>query len=590
MPLSRALLRPLALGLLLGGAAAWLVLRFSDSVPSGPPDSGALLPAPPPWSWRDTPTPPLLAPASVALSISAWLSLRSPDGAPADFASRAAALRALLVRLPATGFPTLVDSLARSTRDDDTLFLRETFDSWAALDAPAAARWAAARGAASLDFARDALRLWIAQDPSAAAAWVCALPDKDMAARLAGPALSALAEKDPARALALARSRGESFRLSALSGIVEALGRADPAGTVRTYGPELWLGGAGLYTLRGPLTAWVNQDPAGALAWLVAQPLDPMRGANNFSWINSLGNRSPEWRRAVADAFLKTPDQTRRAVALQPILSDWGREHPEEALAWLDNLPDPDLRLTLLERSAGRYSPENPDQALPLVLALPEGESRAWQLSQILTAWAQKDASAALAWIQANDLPGVAAAGYQVQGALLANIARDEPQTAVAEWTALKDPKAREVALPWIVQSWSAKDPVAAIRWAEAQNQSMGKPLQLDPGIVSRWAAKEPEAALRWIEAWIPTQPKPLADRWAPDFFSALGYDGETRLPRADTANLLMKIQDPALRSATLAKHLAEWRTKDPAAAAAWLKSQTVLTPAEATALAAPAP
>ena len=589
MPLSRALLRPLALGLLLGGAAAWFARR-----PAAPhPNSGLSSPhltSPPPWSWRDSDTPPPIPTTFVAPSISAWLSLRSPGGAPADFATRAAALRALLVRLPPTGFPALLDALARSTRDDDALFLREAFDNWAALDAPAAARWAVSRGAASLDFARDALRLWIAQDASAAAAWVCALPDKDMAARLAGPALSALAEKDPARALALARSRGESFRISALSGIIETLGRADPAGAVRTYGPELWLGGAGIYMLRGPLTAWVKQDPAGALAWLVAQPFDPMRGANNFSWINSLGNRSPEWRRAVADAFLKTPDQTRRAVALQPILSEWGKEHPEEALAWLNSLPDPDLRLTLLERSVGQYSPENAAQALPLVLALPEGESRAWRLRQILADWAQKDASAALAWIEANDVPGAAAAGYDVQGTLLAKIARDEPQTAVAEWTALKDPKAREATLEWIVSAWSTKDPVAAIRWAEAQSQAMGKPLKLDPGIVSRWAAKEPEAALRWIEAWLPTQPKSLADRWAPYYFTALGYDGETRLPRADTAKLYAKIKDPAMRSATLAKHLAEWRTKDPAAAAAWLQSQTVLTPAEATALAAPAP
>ena len=580
-----ASIRFVVFGLLLFATALWFVLR--PARPSPEPGSAPITNHQSsiisPWSWRDAPTPPSLAPASASPAIAAWLA----QSDSADFAARAVSLRALLVRLPSSGFPSLVDSLASSTRDEDARFLREAFDNWAALDAPAAARWAAARGAASLDFARDAVRLWTTQDPSAAAAWVCAQEDETVASRLAAPALTALAEKDPVRALALARSRGESFRLSALSGIVETLGRADPAGTIRTYGPELWLGGAGLYMLSGPLTAWVKQDPAGALAWLVAQPRDPIRGANSFDWINSFGNRSPEWRRSVADAFLKTPDQTHRAAALQPILSEWGKEHPEEALAWLNTLPDPDLRLTLLERSAGQYSSENPAQALPLVLALPEGSNRAMQLTQILTAWAQKDASAALAWVQANDLPGVAAAGYQVQGTLLANIARDEPQTAVAEWTALKEPKAREVTLPWIVQSWSAKDPVAAIRWAEAQSQALGKPLQLDPETVSRWATKEPEAALRWIEDWISKQPKTTADHMGPYYFSALGFNDQTRLPRGDTANLYAKIQNPALRSATLAKHLAEWRTKDPAAADAWLKSQTALSAAEISSLSA---
>jgi hypothetical protein len=582
-------LRVLALGLLLGATATWFALRPSDRATS---DSAPIINHQSliinNWSWRDSDTPPPLPAASVAPSISAWLALRAPDGSPADFATRASALRALLVRLPSAGFSALVDALVRSTRDEDALFLREAFDNWAALDAPAAARWAASRGTASLAFARDAVRLWIAQDPSTAAAFACSVDDETIAASLAGPPLAALAEKDPARALALARSRGESFRISALSGIVETLGRADPAGTVRTYGPELWRGGSGLHMLRGPLTAWVKQDPAAALAWLVSQPRDPIPGASDFDWINSFGNRTPEWRRTVADAFLKTPDQTRRAAALHPILTKWSNEHPKEALAWLDSLSDPDLRLTLLERAAGHYSSGNPAQALPLVLALPEGANRTIQLTHILTAWAQKDAPAALAWIEANDVPGVARAGYDVQGTLLAKIAREEPHTAIAEWAALKDPKAREATLGWVVQSWSEKDPVAAIRWAGEQSKTLGKPLHLDPGVLSRWAAKEPEAALRWIEAWLPAQPKTTADFMAPHYFSALGFNGDTRVPRADTANLYAKIKDPALRSTALTKHLAEWRTKDPAAAENWLKSQTVLLPAEVTALAAP--
>lgn len=590
-PSIRLIAPSLLLGLALGTAAAavWFATRPSASdllatrysLPTTSPS------APASWSWRDSDTPPPLPAASVTPAIAAWLAQRSPDGAPADFATRATSLRALLVRLPSTGFPGLADALSRSTRDEDPRLLREAFNTWAALDAPAATRWAAGQGSRSLDLAHDAVRLWAAQDAPAAAAWLSALADENMAARLAPPALAALAEKDPARALALARSRGQSFLVSALSGIVNTLGRADPSGTVRTYGPDLWLNGGGLYMLREPLTAWVNKNPAAALAWLVAQPRDPRYSP--FGWINSFGNRTPEWRRTVADAFLNGPDQAHRAASLKPILADWSLEHPDEALAWLDGIKDRDLRLSLLERAAGQFNVDNPARALPLVLALPEGINRTSHLTQILSHWAKTDAPAALAWIQTHDLPGVATAGYAVQGTLLAAIARDEPQTAVTEWRNLQDPKAREATLPTLIHAWAQTDPVAAVRWAEEQSRSLGKPLQLDTGTISRWAGKEPEAALRWIEAWLPTQPKTTADFMAPRYFSALGGTSENRAPRADTANLLLKIKDPALRATTLTNHVREWLAKDPAAARAWIESSTALTPAQTAALLSPA-
>ena len=582
----RPLQRLVALGFLLGGAAAavWFATRPSASdllatrysLPSTSPALAA-------WTWRDSDTPPPLPAAYVAPAVAAWVAQRGPDGAPADFATRAASLRALLVRLPAEGFSHIIDALARSGRDDDALLLRETFDSWVVLDAPAAARWAAPRGAASIDFARHAIRIWSTEDAEAAATWICALPDENIAARLATPALATLAEKDPARALALARSRGQSFRLAALAGIVNALGRANPADAVRTYGPELWRNGSGIHTLREPLAAWVKQDPPAALAWLVAQPRDA--NGNPFHWINTFGDRTQEWRRTVADAFLNGPDQTRRVASVAPLLGEWNREHPGEVLAWLDEIEDRDLRMALLEHTVGQHSAAHPDQNLALVLALPEGQGRTMHLGAILTEWAKTDAPAALAWIEAHDAPGVATAGYQVQGTLLAAIAREEPQTAIAEWAALKDPRAREVTLASIVQSWSEKDPLAAIRWANEQSQAMGEVLQLDPGVVSRWAAKEPEAALRWIEAWLPTQPETTAAFMAPYYLSALGGNWENRAPRADTADLLVKIKDPALRATALATHFAEWRTTDPAAARAWLEKSAALSPEQVAAL-----
>src|SRR5690606_59870 len=77
------------------------------------------------------------------------------------------------------------------------------------------------------------------------------------------------------------------------------------------------------------------------------------------------------------------------------------------------------------------------------------------------------------------------------------------------------------------------------------------------------WAEQAPADAARWAETWLPAQNKERAERFETHYFSALGFDGPNRLPRADTANLFLNIQDPALRSRALTQHFTEWRGKD---------------------------
>jgi len=572
----------LVLGVLLGGAVAFFTLRPAPpatSDESAPALGPVTLPA---WSWQSSPTPPKLARDDAAAAVVAWLALRDPSGGIPNYATRAASLRALLLRLPPDAFPRLLDGLSASEKDDDLRLARLAFTAWVRHDAPAAARWAVGglgkgRDDRLFGHAFDALREWSSRDPEEAAVWACALPDPKAARRLAGTPLRTLAGKHPERALALARSRDDEFRNAVLATILEAMGKSDPAGTLRTFGPELWKNGDGFHQLRGVIAAWVKQDAQAALAWLVAQPRPP--GQDVSHWFSSLTGNDAAGRRAIADAIVTTPGVEDRPRALSNILFGWSTSQPDEALAWLNQLPDPDLRLTLLVRANTSYYTNTPEKSLPFALALPEGAYRTERLSLLLGAWAKIDADSVLAWMREHGHePGVSAATTVVHGALIADLAREDPQAAITEWSSLTDLKTRLNALQSIVNAWGVKDPAAALQWATEQ-QKANPNIHYYGGydeLVFLWAKRDPEAALRWVENSASTSPHHTyqTDR----YLQALGGTWSEKAPRAATADLYTKIRDPRLRERALARHVAEWLTKDPAAARAWVEKAPSLT------------
>ncbi len=581
-----------ALGVVLGGVATWFFFPSAHFPFSGDrqsavstPETSVSLPA---WSWRDSATPPLLARNSATAAIDAWLALRGPDGAPPDFATRASSLRALLARLPADAFPHLLNALARTASTAEDRLLRDVaFDGWLVGDAPAAARWAVASGTdpEHRQLARKAVQDWARADALAASTWACSLADSEAARQLAGIALRALAKEDSTQALALARSRDEEFHRSVMGAILETLGKADPAGTLRTYGPELWNNGKGFHSLRSTLAAWVKQDPAAALGWLVAQPRRNEREL--ASWLANFGDNSAQWRRTVAETIATAPGITGRGAALQDLLFRWSSESPDEAVAWLDSLADPDLRVTLIDRASNTFYSNEPQKSLPLALAMPEGARRTERLAQLLGQWARIDPDATLAWMRENEVPGVAEASHAVHGALLADIARDDPRLAVAEWSALSDPRTRLATIHLIANSWATTDPAAALHWAVAQNEQL-HPAQLPwnyTQLVSRWAATDATNALRWVEDLITRQPEQSRPQLAQHYFDAIGGTWDTKAPRAATAELFTTIKDPSLRTAAITRHVQEWLTKDPAAARAWLETNSALTPEQAATL-----
>ena len=572
----------LLLGLALGSGATWLALSRSASADAsaGPSSPNRQL-QPPAWSWRDSPAPPPLPPDLVAPAILAWSRLRAPDGSPAAYPARASALRALLARLSSADFPRLLAVLPSADSEPNRRLRQIAYDGWVALDAPAAARWAAANGKAFSDLVRQATRAWSALDAPATAAWACSIPDRDLAATLARDALLALARTAPESALALANSRDDAFRAAVLPDLVEILAKGDPATAVQALAPGAWDNGSGFNQLRDSIRAWTLKDPAAALAWLAKQPRN---SSDADRWVARLAE-TPEEMRTLAGIVAATPGFPQQAETLGELIFGWGTTpgRSAEALAWLSEHSDANLRVDALLSITGQHPSGHPELALPLVLSLPPSQRRAESLGILLTAWNKTDSGAALEWMraQAGD-PGVAAASASLQAMQLADIARAEPATAVAEWATLSDRRARIAAISPIAQAWGKTDPAAALRWQTEQNAALGLTGSMPAvGLLAAWAKQEPEPALRWTETYLANGSAEKNPWLAQQMLDALGSARNPAATRASTADLYSKIQDPSLRAETLTRHVRDWLAKDPAAARAWLESAPALTPAQ---------
>ena len=553
----------LALGCLLGWH--WPAPHAPAAAVSAP---SAVSSAPPPrpsfklaaWDWRTSPLTPALSPADARVAIAAWLAQSDTDGAPIPFAFRAESLHALLARLPADLFPLLLTPLsALGGADDDRLF-EIAFNYLVEFDPATAARWAAtvvARpGFVPSFWGGLAVQAWARLDLAAASAWVLALTDPDLMRWLGGGLLTELAKTDPGTAM-------------------------------RTFGPSIWQNSEGYWALRGSLSAWAAREPSAALAWLLNQP-NTMRDQITF-WIGALAD-PPSGEPASAQKLFTLLD----AISAQPVFAEQrsastmvmrriASAGPTALLSWLDQHKSPHERDALIrEITNPQWGSSSPETGLTLALSLPVGTDRTRIMGGHLDAWAKRDPSAALAWIAAQDDPGVRAAAPKAQAAILGVIARDEPATAVAEWQTLADARVRAASIPPIVESWASRDPAAALAWLRSlgpASEIAANERQVTVGTaLHAWSQREPEAALRWAETAPPVQSADYLQRIAGD---AHGQ----RADRATVSDLYTKITDPALRTEVLTAHVREWLTKDRPAAQAWLESNSTLTAEQAAAL-----
>ena len=600
---------PLLAGLALGCTTTFAVRHFT----SPPPPSSASASSDPShliYHPSSILLPPRLTDPDASAALTTFLALGEAQSS--DFATQSRALRALLTVLPDSHLPRLLGTIITREGDTPRRLRQITFDIWNERSPADAAQWAAdtaplktfdARARNRL--AQQAAKTWAATAFDPAFAWACAVPDPELSRLLASSLLTQLAATDPARALALAQSRGPEFLQAAQSDLFDTWTKVDPAAAVQALGAPLLEADRNNWRLREALGAWAAKDARAAVDWMLTQPGDPSRPWDSLMRTASWGIReNPAAQRAFADALLARTDSPTQFADLSAHFDTWAQKDTAAALAWAKSLPDAAQRIDLLERSvpSDHSDLRDADRYLPLALELPPGQTRDAKISGLLSAWARTDPDAALAWLSAHDDPSLAAAAERVQGSLVGALAATDPAAAVAAWSRLPSAESRSSAVPALAKAWAKTDPAAASRWmfdqlpapvAYDQKAFEALPPESRAAFIKSyqnyqtqssgfadtaalWFVQDPVAALDWAQAL----PDPKKRAAALEIITSASAPFASDVPDpVARATVLATVTDPALRDQALANHLRPWLRSDLASARAWIESNDALSP-----------
>jgi hypothetical protein len=456
--------------------------------------------------------------------------------------------------------------------------------------------------------ARQAGMYWAGRDLPAAIAWAEKIPDPALATGVLEMILPQFAARDPLRALALAEAQGPEFLAKVRDSLFEHWAQKDPPAALARFGREFLDADSTSYQVAHALGEWMQRDMPAALAWLDAEGSGgDMQRLNLLNNAVIPSAHKPGQAAPLADALLRQPDFPHKQSTLNSLLQYWQQQDPEAAQKWLTRVPDAAERADLIEKLVPAHwydHMKNPEGLLPLALTLPPGEARDARLSTLVTTWAKTDPAAAAAWLEQHEKsdPTLASAAARVEGGLVAALATVDPAAARVRYEALPPGPARLAAAPEIALAWSAQDPAAAARWLEQElpsisQQKLGNLAQYaryGPNHVVEdsearitqilgqstraWFAREPEAALAWAEA-IPDPNRQSLALLSLGSRNVYGDENSSAVSPERHAALLSKIQNPAQREITLGMMLSTWINEDRATARAWLETHDALSP-----------
>ena len=248
--------------------------------------------------------------------------------------------------------------------------------------------------------------------------------------------------------------------------------------------------------------AWVQQDPAAALAAALELPSSGMFGG-----------------------------------VVPYLIERWAEQDADDALAWVLAQPESRARAEMLGALAGGIAQRSPQEALALAETL-DGAARRQVAQAALQAWAQTDAPAAMSALEELDDIGLS---NDARFSILAQWSTSDPRAAFA-WALTQRSSMDNMHLAVLpLQRIAMDDPAEALRLAE-ELDGMRKQAALG-SIVSTWADNDPEAAAAWLES---------ADGDMPQALSAVAFAFAQRSPREAfewVSTLPKKSQQVALHS-----------------------------------------
>ncbi len=391
-------------------------------------------------------------------------------------------------------------------------------EGWARRDAKAAYAWAKdltdpAQRESAL---RGVFRAWAETDPKGTAAKLDELTkDTDMAKAAAGESpvravVRAWAAQDPKAAAAWLRQRAEqagpedgsatSFKSLLRSEILptrDEWNATEIADLIRKPGEKVVAEGEDKNAPFNHISSWGGSDDDGGYRQTIGQfggynsPLTSYADPSQTDGAVRIANPAQAF-----DDLAKQPGDASRQNVLHEIASQWAEQDPKAAMAKLQEITDPWLKLGLINALSNRARQANdPQLAGELAKAFPENSYQGKQIvGEVYASLAKRDPARAQALLNSDlDIGGKTS----IASALVTQQATYDPAGAIG-WAAQQaDEKIRLAATRSALSSWAGADAYAASEWLATQPAGPLREAAVQ-GLVQSLSENSPDDALQW--------------------------------------------------------------------------------------------
>ena len=404
---------------------------------------------------------------------------------------------------------------------------------------------------------KSVISSWAEKDFTAAKAWVEGLPPVTNRRQSAMVGLAfALAQKDPAAALSLARSLpgddGQRFLIGALYGW--SLKDADAAIAYAVQLPDLG------FTLVFMFDRIASKDPVKAISLLEKIPSENQQNEALRRIGNAWAESDPK---AALDFANQQTDPKVKSEILQGVIGGMAQKDPMGALELAQSLPANeregriDYILTVLSES-------DPEGAVGYAMNLPSNRSTNMTISRLAGQWISSDAQGALDFYGSLTDPTLK---EQVAGAMIDNLSKDDLAKSLDLLDTMPSGFFQNQALSRIGRNWAQTDQKAALDWANQQTDPEVKS-EILGGVVQGMSVKDPNSAFQLVQSL------PAGDSRNSIIITSLGSMAQSD-PQSAIA-LASGIAEADDRSKAQRNVVRRWKRSDPAAATQWINSSSL--------------
>lgn len=270
--------------------------------------------------------------------------------------------------------------------------------------------WAKADPLAALTYAKEntgsnfatstILTAWASADPEAAIRWAETNHDGEGANPYLAGIIRSLAGTDPLRATQLltgmprSQERGEA--LDAFLPHLLKQGSEATRAWIESLTDDALRNGAMMRTADQLAAA----DPAGTAAWLLANPSE----ATQRRMDNVYSAWAQKDEQAAVSSLAALPSGENRSNALRGVVSSVAIKNPQAAVSVMNRFPN-DVNDRVVRNFVWHSFGNDPSVAVSQIPRIANERDRDQMYRRTMSAWLERDAAAATAWMQANQLP-----------------------------------------------------------------------------------------------------------------------------------------------------------------------------------------